>query len=53
MSDDGKCHICRRTPLRQSRLYSMTTCDDCDLTAAASPRLTAWQRLYCWLGGRW
>lgn len=30
--DAGRCHICRRTPYRQSELYGITTCEDCDDT---------------------
>lgn len=30
--DDGRCHICRRVPLRQSSLYRIATCDDCNET---------------------
>lgn len=53
MTDDGKCHICRRVPLRQSRLYRITTCEDCDETARASPPLGWWSRLWCWMESRW
>jgi hypothetical protein len=28
--DDGRCHICRRVPHRESELYGITTCVDCD-----------------------
>jgi hypothetical protein len=35
--DDGKCHICRQWPLEQSPLYTITTCRDCDVTAACQP----------------
>lgn len=33
--DDGRCHICRCVPVKQSPLYRLTTCEDCDETAAA------------------
>ena len=28
--DDARCHICRRVPVEQSSLYTITTCRDCD-----------------------
>lgn len=45
MDDDGDCHICRRTPLKQSRFYRITTCENCAETAKATPPLSAWQRI--------
>lgn len=51
--DDGRCHICRRVPLAQSRLYRITTCESCDETAANQASLSWWQALANWLGGRW
>lgn len=30
MTDDGRCHICRRVPVEQSPLYAITTCRDCN-----------------------
>ena len=51
--DDGRCHICRREPLRQSRLYRFTTCEDCDETARARGPVGFWQSIANWLGSRW
>jgi len=50
--DDGKCHMCRRVPLKLNRLYRVTTCESCEDTAKASPPLTVLQRFRCWLESR-
>lgn len=47
-SDDGKCHLCRRWPVGQSPLYSVTACENCEVTDRVRAYDVKWWRFWWW-----